>query len=81
HWHTIEFSDIIATQRTGTICMVTAHYEQKICFCQGLFSYRRFSQSLCDCGALSVALTHIKLHTTLKLHKSAGDCSFLALYT
>ena len=61
--------------------MVTAHYEQRICFCQGLFSYRRFSQSLCDCGALSVALTHIKLHTTLKLHKSAGDCSFLALYT
>ncbi|MFR9877235.1 hypothetical protein ACL1IA_13280, partial [Corynebacterium striatum] len=58
----------------------TAHHEQKIYFRQGLFSSRHFSQSLCDCGALSVALTHIKLHTTLKLHKSAGDCIFLASY-
>lgn len=61
--------------------MVAAHHEQKICFCQGLFSYRRFSQSLCHCGALSVALTHIKLHITLKLYKSAGKSNFLGLNT
>ena len=49
-----------------------AHCEQKeFLYCQGLFSYRHFTQKLYrPCGALSVALTHIKLHSDSNKHKS-----------
>ena len=49
-----------------------AHCEQKeFLYCQGLFSYRHFAQKLYrPCGALSVALTRIKLHSDSNKHKS-----------
>ena len=46
--------------------------------CQRLFSYRHTHQNLeALCGALSVSLTHIKLHTNQKQHKSPAQTTFL----
>ena len=55
-----------------------AHCEQKeFLYCQGLFSYRHFTQKRYrPCGALSVALTRIKLHSHLNKHKSPGQPFF-----
>ncbi|QMV84136.1 hypothetical protein HW450_07025 [Corynebacterium hindlerae] len=71
-WHTIEFSNNTRT---------TNPHQQNQRKKEGLsisdsFSYRHTHSS----GALSVALTHIKLHTPNQQYKPAGKTGFLEVY-
>ncbi|MDV2424180.1 hypothetical protein RAE13_07135, partial [Corynebacterium curieae] len=77
HWHTIEFSNIITTQQPHTPWHA-AHCEQKeLCFVRACFPIATSARNTHrSCGALSVALTHIKLHTTQNKHKSPGQVLF-----
>ena len=75
HWHTIEFSDNNHTTSHNHTKRCAAHSEWKVknnlYIASGLFSYRHTHQNLkALSGALSVSLTHIKLHTHNHQHKS-----------
>ena len=67
HWHTIEFSHNITTPRHQP------HVRGQSV--GGIFFVRACFPLACShlCGALSVALTHIKLHTPPHRHNSPGQ--------
>ena len=76
HWHTIEFSDnnhttSHATPQRCATNTVNGKSQNNLYIASGLFSYRHTHQNLqALSGALSVSLTHIKLHTHTNQHKS-----------